>query len=379
MNRIFPLSFPLVAGLFLATGFMGCGGESEEGAEVRVVAVATEVLQREDAYTVHREYRGLIQAREVASLSFDQGGQIAEVAFEAGEPVSKGATVAQLDRARLQARLAEAEAAVGEALSRLALAQVTLERVSETVAGNALPEQRRTEAEQEVAAAEELVKQRRAGVDSAQVSLEKATLRAPFDGIVIRRLTEPGQSVGAGQPVLELQRASPYEAQIGVPQRWRQHLRLGSQSPLVIEGKSVDAVLERLVERQDLATRTLALVFALSDGKAGVPGQVATLTLHELRQEPGYWVPLTALTEREHALWSLLILVEAPENRPEIPFVTKRLPVEVLHTESDRAFIRADPAPDTQFVTGGIHRLVTGQPVRPADPGEMSSSSSTAP
>ena len=75
-------------------------------------------------------------------------------------------------------------------------------------------------------------------------------------------------------------------------------------------------------------------------------------------QERGFWMPTEALAESQRGLWSAYTL-KSQDNM----YVLERRPVELLHIETDRAFVRGTLEHGDVVVAGGLHRLVPGQMV----------------
>jgi len=100
-------------------------------------------------------------------------------------------------------------------------------------------------------------------------------------------------------------------------------------------------------------------------------GELATLNVGRFVAEPGFWVPMSALTESARGLWACYVAEpNRPENRPDVPEAThivKRRDVELIHVNSDRAFVRGTLATDELLILQGVHRLVPGMPVRVAE------------
>jgi multidrug efflux pump subunit AcrA (membrane-fusion protein) len=84
----------------------------------------------------------------------------------------------------------------------------------------------------------------------------------------------------------------------------------------------------------------------------------------------GYWLPTTALVGGSRGLWFCYVLKKIEDRSslslPQTPaFMIEQSNVEVLHTESDRVFVRGTLQPGDQVVINGTHRLVPGQQVVP--------------
>ena len=135
-----------------------------------------------------------------------------------------------------------------------------------------------------------------------------------------------------------------------------------------IGGRYFDATMARRFPVVDPATRTRTVVFRL-DGAAPqyvVHGQVVRLQLEETVEANGYWLPSTALTKGARVLWTSFVVVEADPNdsiQPDLLRVERR-DIEVLHTESNRVFVRGTLNSGDRVITSGTHRVVPGQLVR---------------
>ena len=72
---------------------------------------------------------------------------------------------------------------------------------------------------------------------------------------------------------------------------------------------------------------------------------------------PGFWVPVTALTESDRGLWGVYVVKDES-------LVERRI-VEIIHSESERAYVRGTLEDDDRIVRTGVQRLVPGQQVTP--------------
>jgi HlyD family secretion protein len=212
---------------------------------------------------------GNVDIRKV-DLGFRVGGRVEAMAFEEGDAVRRGNTVARLDRVpyanevalaaaardRAAAELArlekgrrpqeieQARARVTEAAATLETLQKQFERSESLVAVNAIARQafddiraRRDEARARLASAretlalalegfrEEEIAAGRAQLAEAEARLEQARIRladtevsAPADGVLLTRVVEPGAIVGAGQTAATLSLNDPVWIRAYVPE-----------------------------------------------------------------------------------------------------------------------------------------------------------------
>jgi len=166
---------------------------------------------------------GTVEAVVGVDVSSQLSGRIAEVFVNFNDTVRAGQPIAQIDPEIFAARVSEARAAlnVGTATAHVQKAAVERAKVAILNAERELQRQlelARTgsgigrdldqarvqraiaEAEQHMAEAnlenaQAVVEQRQAALDQAGLDLDRTLLRAPIDGIIIKRDVNPGQTV----------------------------------------------------------------------------------------------------------------------------------------------------------------------------------------
>jgi HlyD family secretion protein len=233
---------------------------------------------------------GRIEATEVL-ISTKLAGRLATVLAKEGDDVSLGQVLAQMDVTVLKANLREAQAAIGQATSRKAVALAAVDqRQSEITAAQALvaqrisqlelsaKEEKRTRqlykgdfitgekmdvdrtttetsnaqvlaAKAQLEGAQAALEAARAGVLEAQAAIEAAmaqaaryeadiedsTLTAPISGRVLYRLAEPGEVLGVGGHVLTLLDLSDVYLTLFLPTSQAGRIALGAQARIVLD------------------------------------------------------------------------------------------------------------------------------------------------
>ena len=232
-------------------------------------------------------------ASDRIELIAESNEPILEILVAEGDPVTAGALVLRQDPTRAKARLAEAEAAVGQARARLdelvrgprkeqieqaranlqaaeqedryrdaeyerardvhakglASPQALDRAKAEFDAARANLELRRAQVEEllngttveELAQAEQALHQAEARRDILAVDLERLELKAPVDGVLDSRLFEVGERPPAGSPVVIVLGGSQPYARVYVPERLRAHIRPGADATVHVDG--LDAAL----------------------------------------------------------------------------------------------------------------------------------------
>ena len=227
-------------------------------------------------------------ASDRVELTAETNEPIARIAVAEGDEVAAGQVLIEQDTARAAARLAEAEAALGQAQARLdelvrgprseqitaaranvegatqdlEFRQSELERVREVHArGLASPDLLdRTRAAldaaqanlklrlaqleellagttiEQLAQAEQAVRQAAAIRDGARINLERLVVRSPVDGIAESRLFELGERPNPGQPLMVVLAGRQPYARVYVPERLRIHVAAGDVVDVHIDG-----------------------------------------------------------------------------------------------------------------------------------------------
>ena len=424
-----------------ATGFNVLTGSSPAPAtsESRVLPVETLTLEPVDAYQVPRVYTGEMAALRRSELGFERGGELVQVMVEEGDRVSAGTLIARLDvrnletqRLQVEAQKAQAEAQLAELengarAEDIAVAEAEVRDIEQQLILQETQEDRREYLYERGAIAREQLDEFAFGANSLQarldqarsrlqelqngtrfeqldaqravvaqldaqlqdidVNIAKSTITAPFDGIVAERRVDEGTVIGSGQAVIELVEAVSPEVRVGVPAAVVDDLRVGTVQSVNVNNRAYPAEVVAVLPEVDATTRTQTVILQLE------PGQTARLTIDEMIQSEGYWLPTAALTQGLRGLWTAYVLVpsgsEAASAADDDAFtaessggdvaaatdgsaqVLEPRSVEIIHEESTtadgesstRVFVRGTLEPGDQVVISGVHRLVPGQRV----------------
>jgi len=319
---------------------LSCSGEGPAKAArseepPRSVRVA-EVTRGELARTV--TVTGTLAAEDEVVLGLKVGGRLAEIPVDMGSRVRRGAILARLAPADFDLRVAQSEAALEQARSRLGLrpgdpdravqpeeiarvkqaqAVLTEARLRRDRARALFVDQLLSQAELDGAEASYQVAeastqdaleeantrlalwaQRRSELDLARQQRDDAVLVAPFDGAVRVRHASPGQVVAAGESIITLVRLHPLRLRLDVPEREAAGLRVGQDVSLSVEGEKGEARgrLVRLSPAIEEGSRTLKVEAEVPNAAGELrPGAFATATIRTTGAEPVTFVPEAAL------------------------------------------------------------------------------------
>ena len=152
---------------------------------------------------------GYVVARRSSDVGVKTGGRLARIRFEEGTRVRKGAVMAEIEHADIDAQLEAARRAVAESEAQLAQAVAArdedvrnLERQRQLKKDGITTDASLTGAESAAAVSAARVKSAEAAIASAgarvrvtEEALENTNVRAPFDGVVIKKRAEVGETV----------------------------------------------------------------------------------------------------------------------------------------------------------------------------------------
>jgi len=162
-------------------------------------------------------------------------GRVAQVNFREGQNVKQGELIAELERAELQARYAQASALVKSASDTLTNARKNYERFEELFKKGVVSEKERDNlklnyeiSQAKLAEAQSLLKQ-------ASVYLDYTRLKSPMDGVITSRNIEPGETVTAGREVITVSNLSTVELKIFVEETQIGKVRPGQEAAITID------------------------------------------------------------------------------------------------------------------------------------------------
>jgi DNA-binding NarL/FixJ family response regulator/multidrug efflux pump subunit AcrA (membrane-fusion protein) len=409
----------VVFGLWLLFGRQGNTPPSTSKMPLpsNILPVTTRSVYPDNSYRESRFYTGTVNARRNSELGFEQPGQLLQLLVKEGDRVKAGTPLAYLDSQNLEisrreliaqrsqavARLQEmqagsrretiasARATVRDLREQLQLATqktqrremlyregaISREQLDETRSERSVLQARLDRAQsqldellagtrlEQIAAQKALIEQYDASLAKIQLQRQKSILKAPFDATVSRRLIDEGTILSAGQPVLRLVENKAIEVRIGIPANVVSQMTTDRTHMLQIGEKNYPAKVVSVLPELNANTRTVTVVFRLNEslGAEIAAGQLARLKLVETVDDSGYWLPITALVKGTRGLWSCYVLSGSQNNSDA--FAIERRDVEVLHTQSDRAFVRGTIQEGDRVILSGTHRLAPGQLVRP--------------
>ncbi len=363
-------SVTFVAVAAIAIALSGCENANTEPldpAGMSALLVDVQIVEEAIEYRIQRDFIGRVEAARRSEVGFELAGELRDVYVDEGDVVSANDVLARLDTARLEARFAEARAALAQAASARDFAVRTYERRKEAALSGGISEQRVDEALDAANAARAGMDAAEARLNSVKVDLDKSRLVAPYDAIVVRRQVDEGNVVAAGYPVLHLQDLASPEVRIGVAGEIAATISPDDHYQVAIGSQLIDATVRAVLPVRDAATRTVDVILELDETGTAYPGDLARITVQQPISEPGYWLPVSALTEGSRGLWTANVVTPIT-SRSELEngatHIVEPRSVEVLYKQTDRVFVRGALTDGDRFVVSGTQRIVPYQQVR---------------
>ena len=342
----------------------------ETQAVSQYLQASSEYLTQQDSYQVENKFVGKVIAKQDANLGFEFAGIIKTLHVIEGQQVAKGQLLAELNTQLLLIERNQLEAQLQQAEAEFDLIEANLSRLNSLSKRGFTSEQNIDELSSQKRVIAANIRSSLSGLEASHYRIDKSKLLAPFDGIVSSRQIAQGEVIAAGNTAFRLLQTGASEVTIGVPASFITQLQ-GKEHQLEIAGVNYAANLLSVGNEVDTVTRTISLRFALADNSPVYNGQLAYLALSQAYQQPGYWVPLSAITDGVRGMWNIYTLEQdvmqqdRDDHAAATPalFQLKSTTVTVLHATETAAYVQGDLKDNQAYVNVGIHRFVPGQRV----------------
>lgn len=350
----------LAGGAFAAVSFTANASRPAASAEpaVRPARVA-EISYRKQSQALL--LAGTVVPRIESTLGFRVSGKIVQRSVDVGAVVKPGDVIATLDPADYQLAVDNARAALASAEADYARTKADHERYLNLRGSTAFVPQTLDQRQSLASTALARVDQAKSQLSSAENNLAYTVLRADTAGVVTAVQAEVGQVMAQGQGVIRLARLDELEIVVGVPEHRLKVVREANGASFELwsdPGRRHAARLRELSPSADPVTRTYAARFSVIEPPEFIGlGMTATLGFERPDNVPVAEVPLSAIFQRgtQPAVW----VVDRESGTVELR------PVVIARWRDDTAAIRSGVKEGELIVTAGVHKLETGQKVKP--------------
>lgn len=304
---------------------------------------------------------GTVVPRIESTLGFRVSGKIVQRSVDVGAVVKPGDIIASLDPSDYKLAVDNARAALASAEADYVRAKADHERYLNLRGSMAFVPQTLDQRQSLASTALARVDQARSQLSSAENNLGYTVLRADAAGVVTAVQAEVGQVMAQGQGVVRLARLDELEIVVGVPEHRLKVVRAAQGASFELwsdPGRRHAAKLRELSPSADPVTRTYAARFSVLDPPEFIGlGMTATLGFERPDATPVAEVPLSAIFQRgtQPAVW----VVDRDSGTVELR------PVTIARWRDDTAAILSGVKEGELIATAGVHKLETGQKVKP--------------
>ncbi len=261
-----------MAGLFSTRIEPGLNPAPVHGADQAIAVGTTDI-------TVIEPVPASVEAKQATVISSRILARINKINVRAGDSVSTGELLIELEKSDLEAKEQQTNEQVRAISARLKEARQSLNRISELYQKKlvARAELDRARANYDSLKAQ-LAGAKQSG-EEASAALAFSEIRAPIDGRVVDRFAEPGDTASPGTKLLSLYNPLTLRIEAQVREQLALSLELGQA--LLVEipslGKTVDAVIEERVPAADPGSRSFLVKARVQYDKDMLPGMYARM------------------------------------------------------------------------------------------------------
>ena len=231
---------------------------------------------------------GTLRADESLTIRPEIAGRVAEIRFEEGQGVAKGAVLARLDQAELSAVVASSRA-------QLKLEEQRLERAGDLFKKGFISQQALDDQKTSLARA-------RAKLSEDEARLAKTEMRAAFAGVAGLRQVSEGQYVGAGTDIARIEKIDQLKLDFRVPEAFVGKLRAGQSVKAAVDawpGQSFSGAIYAIEPAIDEGTRTVQVRARVANPELKLrPGMFARVQLQLGTREKAVWIPEQAIVPK---------------------------------------------------------------------------------
>jgi membrane fusion protein (multidrug efflux system) len=231
---------------------------------------------------------GSLRADEAVTIRPEIAGRIAEIRFNEGQAIARGALLVRLDQAELAAVLASSAA-------QAQLDKQRLERSEDLFKKSFISQQALDEARSNYARS--VAKQR-----EDEAKLAKTEMRSSFAGIAGLRQVSEGQYVPAGTDIARIEKVDQLKLDFRIPESFVGRLKNGQPVKVLVDSYPDEAfagsvfAIEPAVDEQ---TRTVLLRARVANAGLKLrPGMFARVQVQLGVREQAVWIPEAAIVPK---------------------------------------------------------------------------------
>lgn len=306
-------------------------------------------------------YSGTVIPIDEARISTKVMGTIEAIPFDEGERVEQGQLVVKLRSKEIEAKRAQAEAAITEAEAHFKNAQTNLKRIESLFEKKAATQKELDDMRTAFESVKARLQTAREMKKEVEELLQYAEIQAPFTGVITAKMMKVGNLATPGQPILKLENLDNLRVVAKVPESDVQELQEGQLVQVEItasgagtNGQTVANAIRQIVPSADRMSRQFEVHVPIQNPENRIkPGMYARVMM-EQSGSATLLVPKNAVFRRGQLEG---VYVVDPESRAQLRWVRTGQLFE------DQIEILSGVNADERVVTDGHQQLVDGQPV----------------
>ena len=224
---------------------------------------------------------GTVQAKNEALIASRILATIAAIAVRAGDRVSTGDVLVELDSRELTARLEQQQQAVAAAAAAYTEAQANFDRIRPLAERGVASRAELDRAQAALRTAQAELARARRGADEAQAALSYSAISAPFSGRISERYADPGDTATPGTPLLKLYEPARLRLEADVRESLATTLRRGQTLNVHIDALDITlaAQVDEIAPTADPGSRSFRVKVLLPSAANLYPGMFGRLSI----------------------------------------------------------------------------------------------------
>ena len=277
----------------------------------------------EAVYTVEPEsvpvsepVAGSVEAKQATIVSSRIMSRIQRIHVRAGDQVSEGQLLVELEKTDLEARAAQATDQINAVRARLTEAERNLQRAVELQGRGLLSMSDRDAAQANRDTLQAELQSAEQGLAESRAALAYASILSPIDGRVVDRFAEPGDTAAPGSRLISLYNPLSLRVEAQVREQLALALVLGQPIAVSLPALTLDVegAIEEIVPAAEPGSRSFLVKIRLPYDERLLPGMYARV-LVPAGSEQRLYVP-TKLLAQVGQLWVATVAgPEGPERR----------------------------------------------------------------
>lgn len=239
---------------------------------------------------------GVLESSRRTTISSRILARIEKILVVAGDRVSSGDTVIELESRDLGARVKQAEQLLYAAQAEKDLAQAEEARIKTLLEQGITTRQQYDQALSTLQTAVAQVERRNKELDETKIAFSYSVIKTPVSGRVVDRIADPGDTATPGTPLLRVYDPSRLRVEAPVRESLAVRLRVGDsiQVHIVALNERMSGTISEIVPFAETGTRTMLIKVAIPDSRRLVGGMFARIAVPAEKQMRLY-IPIPAV------------------------------------------------------------------------------------